>query len=97
MIILDIALEDFVRANDLFVLDRKFKANLDWNENDIQQIAQWYEEEPEVWILTTRAVNKQLQDLLPTGISVLRIDPVDRWGRGIDKHSPLKRWELGLD
>ncbi|MGL6259800.1 metal ABC transporter solute-binding protein, Zn/Mn family [Vibrio sp. WXL210] len=96
VILLDEALEDFVLANDLFVLERKFKANLDWNEQDIAEIAHWAEEEPELWVLTTRPVNQRLLDLLPEGISVLRIDPLDRWGRGIRADNPLQRWNLDL-
>ncbi len=46
VILLDQALEDFVRANDLYVLERQFKSNLDWSEADKATIADWYEEEP---------------------------------------------------
>lgn len=96
VILLEEALEDFVLANDLFVLERKFKPNLDWNEQDIADIAEWVKEEPELWVLTTRPVNQRLLKLLPEGVSVLRIDPLDRWGRGIQVDNPLQRWNLDL-
>ncbi|GAL17451.1 hypothetical protein JCM19235_6000 [Vibrio maritimus] len=49
-----------------------------------------------MWVLTTRAVNKQLLDILPENVSVLRIDPIDRLGRGFNINSPLDRWHLQI-
>ncbi|PSW17632.1 ABC transporter substrate-binding protein [Photobacterium sanctipauli] len=97
VILLDEALEDFAVANDLFVLDRQFKPNLDWNENDQQAIKEVVKEEPDVWFLTTRTANRQLLALLPKGANVLRIEPINRWGRGISPETPLERWQIQLD
>ena len=93
VVLLSEQLEDFSSANQLFVIQRLFKAPLEWSEQDKNSLQQLVKESPEVWLLTTQKVSKQLKDLLPSFSQYLVIDSLDRWGRlGINAQQPLQRW-----
>ncbi|WP_232772520.1 ABC transporter substrate-binding protein [Psychromonas sp. Urea-02u-13] len=94
VVLLSDQLEDFASANQLFVVHRLVKAQLDWTEQDKKSLQLLVEESPDVWLLTTKKVSKQLQVLLPNFSNILVIDSLDRWGRaGITIEQPLLRWE----
>jgi hypothetical protein len=93
VVLLSDQLEDFASANQLFVVQRLVKAQLDWTDQDKEALQSLVEESPDVWLLTTRKVSKQLKAVLPGFSNILVIDSLDRWGRsGINIEQPLQRW-----
>ncbi|PKF63322.1 ABC transporter substrate-binding protein [Psychromonas sp. psych-6C06] len=95
VILLSNQLEDFASANQLFVEQRLFKAELEWTEQDKEALKSWIKESPNTWILSTRKTSLQLQQLLPDFTQMLVIDSLDRWGRkGINPEAPLQRWQF---
>ena len=97
VILLSQELEDFASGNQLFVVGRYTKPELDWTEDEKQAFVKTLTEDESVWILTTRKLSKTLQAQLPNSNRVMIIDPIDRWGRkGISKENPLSRWEIEL-
>lgn len=97
VILMSQELEDFASGNQLFVVGRYTKPELDWSQQDKQDLIATLQAEPNVWILTTRKLSKSLQEQLPNPNRVMIIDPIDRWGRnGIDSSDPLSRWEIKI-
>lgn len=93
VVLLSDQLEDFASANQLFVVERLFKAELEWNEQDKLALQILLTESPHLWLLTTKKVSQQLADLLPDFSNILVVDSLDRWGRaGINAEHPLQRW-----
>jgi len=93
VVLLSDQLEDFSSANQLFVVKRLFKPELEWTEEDKAALKTLLTESPELWLLTTKKVSTKLTELLPDFEHILVIDSIDRWGsRGIDVDNPLQRW-----
>ncbi|MEG3755919.1 metal ABC transporter solute-binding protein, Zn/Mn family [Psychromonas arctica] len=93
VVLLSDQLEDFASANQLFVVNRLFKEELNWTEQDKAQLKALIEESPELWILTTRKVSAQLKALLPDFDHILHVNSIDRWGsKGISLENPLQAW-----
>lgn len=93
VILLSDQLEDFASANQLFVVQRLSKAQLEWTAEDKLALKTLIEESPHVWLLTTKKISKQLTALLPNFSNILVIDSIDRWGnKGINAEQPLQRW-----
>jgi len=107
VVLLSDQLEDFASANQLFVMQRLFKAELEWTEQDKSELQSLLKDSPELWILTTKKVSEQLkaivseQQMSEQNVSgqkmpepkILVIDSLDRWGsKGIDLDNPLQRW-----
>ena len=97
VILMSQELEDFAIGNQLFVVGRYTKPELDWSQQDKQELIEALKTEPNVWILTTRKLSKPLLKQLPNPDRVMIIDPIDRWGsKGIDSSDPLSRWEIKI-
>ena len=97
VILMSQELEDFAAGNQLFVVGRYTKPELDWSQQDKQELIEALKTEPNVWILTTRKLSKPLLKQLPNPDRVMIIDPIDRWGsKGIDSSDPLSRWEIKI-
>ena len=97
VILMSQELEDFATGNQLFVVGRYTKPELDWSQQDKQELIEALKTEPNVWILTTRKLSKPLLKQLPNPDRVMIIDPIDRWGsKGIDSSDPLSRWEIKI-
>ncbi|HIF9505677.1 TPA: metal ABC transporter solute-binding protein, Zn/Mn family [Photobacterium damselae] len=97
VILLSSELEDFASGNQLFVVDRLTKPELEWNNEDIQQLQTLLTDDPNTWLLTSKRLSKKIKDLLPKETKILTIDSIDRWGgKGIDKENPLERWYVEL-
>ena len=93
VVLLSDQLEDFASANQLFVVDRLFKDELEWTAQDKASLTTLLTESPELWLVTTRKVSAQLKALLPDFDQILVVDSIDRWGRaGITEDKPLQRW-----
>ncbi|WP_160064006.1 ABC transporter substrate-binding protein [Psychromonas sp. L1A2] len=93
VVLLSDQLEDFASANQLFVVQRLFKAELEWTDQDKSALKALLQESPHLWLLTTKKVSQQLKQLLPTFSNILVIDSIDRWGgSGIKLEQPLQRW-----
>ena len=93
VVLLSDQLEDFASANQLFVVHRLLKEELEWTKKDKLTLKKLLIESPHLWLLTTKKVSKNLSDLLPNFRNILIIDSIDRWGRsGIDFEQPLQRW-----
>ena len=93
VVLLSDQLEDFASANQLFVVQRLFKAELEWTEQDKSALKALLQESPHLWLLTTKKVSQQLKQLLPDFSNILVIDSIDRWGgSGIKLEQPLQRW-----
>ena len=93
VVLLSDQLEDFASANQLFVVQRLFKAELEWTEQDKSALKALLQESPHLWLLTTKKVSEQLKELLPDFANILVIDSIDRWGgSGIKLEQPLQRW-----
>lgn len=87
-------LEDFAAGNQLFVMGRLTTPNAMWSAEDKQNLQQLVADNPHIWLLTTKNINKSLQQILPDFKQVLQIDSLDRWGKGFKKGQPLQRWML---
>lgn len=97
VVLLSTELEDFASGNQLFVVDRLTKPELEWTDADKQKLAALLTEDKTLWLLSTKKLTSSQQALLPEGTSVLVVDSVDRWGRvGINHSEPLKRWQIKL-
>lgn len=97
VVLLSEELEDFASGNQLFVVERLTKPELEWTENDKQTLIRLMNEDETLWLLTSKKVSKQLQTIVPNPERIMVIDSVDRWGgKGITLRNPLKRWELKL-
>ncbi|CAG23077.1 ABC transporter substrate-binding protein [Photobacterium profundum] len=97
VVLLSEELEDFASGNQLFVVDRLTKPELEWTENDKQALIRLLNEDETLWLLTSKKVSKQLQTIIPNLERIMVIDSVDRWGgKGIAHDDPLERWELKL-
>ena len=93
VVLLSAQLEDFASANQLFVVQRLFKAELEWTEQDKSALKALLQESPHLWLLTTKKVSQQLKQLLPDFSNILVVDSIDRWGgSGIKLEKPLQRW-----
>jgi hypothetical protein len=97
VVLLSEELEDFASGNQLFVVERLTKPELEWTENDKQTLITLMNEDETLWLLTSKKVSKQLQTIVPNPEQIMVIDSVDRWGgKGITPGNPLVRWELKL-
>ena len=93
VVLLSDQLEDFSSANQLFVVQRLFKEELEWTEQDKLALKTLLTESPHLWLLTTKKVSQQLKTLLPNFTNILVIDSIDRWGsKGIQLEKPFQRW-----
>ena len=93
VVLLSDQLEDFASSNQLFVVKRLVKSELEWTEQDKADLKQLLQTSPEIWLLTTKKTSKQLTELLPDFTHILMIDSIDRWGSaGIKLEKPLQRW-----
>ena len=93
VVLLSDQLEDFASANQLFVVQRLTKAEMEWTEQDKVALQTLLQESPHLWLVTTKKVSKQLTALLPGFSNFLLVDSIDRWGRtGINAEQPLQRW-----
>lgn len=93
VVLLSDQLEDFSSANQLFVVERLFKAELEWTEQDKLMLQELVQSSPDVWLLSTKKTSQQLTDILPGFTQFLAIDSIDRWGKsGINETQPLQRW-----
>ena len=93
VVLLSDQLEDFASSNQLFVVQRLLTAELEWSANEKLALQQLVKTSPEVWLVTTKKVSKQLMELLPDFRQFLVVDSIDRWGKaGINSKQPLQRW-----
>ena len=94
VVLLGESLEDFASGNQLFVVDRQFKPELEWSEAEKLSLKAQFEEDETLWLLTSRRPSKTLISLISQG-RILQIDVIDRWGnKGIKTEKPLARWQL---
>ncbi|SGY82841.1 Putative uncharacterized protein [Moritella viscosa] len=96
VVLLSSELEDFASGNQLFVVERLTKPELEWSAADKQQLVKLLTEDDSLWVLTSKRASKQLKTLVPNPARILTIDSIDRWGRGINADKPLQRWQLAL-
>jgi len=96
VVLLSSELEDFASGNQLFVVERLTKPELEWSAADKQQLVELLTEDDSLWVLTSKRASKQLKTLVPNPARILTIDSIDRWGRGINADKPLQRWQLTL-
>ena len=96
VVLLSSELEDFASGNQLFVVERLTKPELEWSAADKQQLVELLTDDDSLWILTSKRASKQLKTLVPNPARILTIDSIDRWGRGINADKPLQRWQLAL-
>ncbi|GIC77757.1 ABC transporter substrate-binding protein [Moritella sp. F3] len=96
VVLLSTELEDFASGNQLFVVERLTKPELEWTAEDKQELVALLTEDDSLWILTSKRASKQLKALVPNPTRILTIDSIDRWGRGIKADKPLQRWQLAL-
>lgn len=94
VVLLGESLEDFASGNQLFVVDRQFKPELEWSEAEKLSLKAQFEEDETLWLLTSRRPSKTLISLVSQD-RILQIDVIDRWGnKGIKTEKPLARWQL---
>ncbi|EKO3863106.1 ABC transporter substrate-binding protein [Vibrio harveyi] len=94
VVLLGKSLEDFASGNQLFVVDRQFKPELEWSEAEKLSLKAQFEEDKTLWLITDKRPSKQLQSIISPG-RILQIDVIDRWGsKGIKTEKPLARWQL---
>jgi len=96
VVLLSTELEDFASGNQLFVVERLTKPELEWTAEDKQELVERLTEDDSLWVLTSKRASKQLKALVPNPSRILTIDSIDRWGRGIKADKPLQRWQLAL-
>ncbi|MDX2321101.1 MAG: ABC transporter substrate-binding protein [Moritella sp.] len=96
VVLLSTELEDFASGNQLFVVERLTKPELEWTAEDKQELVELLIEDDSLWVLTSKRASKQLKALVPNPARILTIDSIDRWGRGINADKPLQRWQLAL-
>ncbi|CAH1538004.1 metal ABC transporter solute-binding protein, Zn/Mn family [Vibrio harveyi] len=94
VVLLGESLEDFASGNQLFVVDRQFKPELEWSEAEKLSLKAQFEEDKTLWLITDKRPSKQLQSIISPD-RILQIDAIDRWGsKGIKTEKPLARWQL---
>ncbi|WP_050937925.1 metal ABC transporter solute-binding protein, Zn/Mn family [Vibrio harveyi] len=94
VVLLGESLEDFASGNQLFVVDRQFKPELEWSEAEKLSLKAQFEEDQTLWLITDKRPSKQLQSIISPD-RILQIDAIDRWGsKGIKTEKPLARWQL---
>ena len=94
VVLLGESLEDFASGNQLFVVDRQFKPELEWSEAEKLSLKAQFEEDKTLWLITDKRPSKQLQSIISPD-RILQIDVIDRWGsKGIKTEKPLARWRL---
>ncbi|EDP57826.1 ABC transporter substrate-binding protein [Vibrio sp. AND4] len=94
VVLLGESLEDFASGNQLFVVNRQFKPELEWSEAEKLSLKTRFEEDETLWLLTSKRPSKMLLTLVSED-RILQIDVVDRWGnKGIKSEKPLERWQL---
>ncbi|MCG7514918.1 metal ABC transporter solute-binding protein, Zn/Mn family [Vibrio sp. MMH1-50] len=94
VVLLGESLEDFASGNQLFVVDRQFKPELEWSEAEKLSLKAQFEEDKTLWLITDKRPSKQLQSVISPD-RILQIDVIDRWGsKGIKTEKPLARWQL---
>ncbi|HDM8213825.1 TPA: ABC transporter substrate-binding protein [Vibrio harveyi] len=94
VVLLGESLEDFASGNQLFVVDRQFKPELEWSEAEKLSLKAQFEEDKTLWLITDKRPSKQLQSIISPD-RILQIDVIDRWGsKGIKTEKPLARWQL---
>lgn len=94
VVLLGESLEDFASGNQLFVVDRQFKPELEWSEVEKLSLKAQFEEDKTLWLITDKRPSKQLQSIISPD-RILQIDVIDRWGsKGIKTEKPLARWQL---
>ncbi|MHA2798039.1 metal ABC transporter solute-binding protein, Zn/Mn family [Vibrio harveyi] len=94
VVLLGGSLEDFASGNQLFVVDRQFKPELEWSEAEKLSLKAQFEEDKTLWLITDKRPSKQLQSIISPD-RILQIDVIDRWGsKGIKTEKPLARWQL---
>lgn len=96
VVLLSSELEDFASGNQLFVVERLTKPELEWTAADKLQFVELLTDDDSLWILTSKKASKKLKALVPNPARILTIDSIDRWGRGIKADKPLQRWQLAL-
>ncbi|MCG7496037.1 zinc ABC transporter substrate-binding protein [Vibrio sp. Of7-15] len=96
VIVLNESLMDYSAGHNLFVVDALFKPELEWSEQEKNNLRSQLKEDPTLWLLTTRKPSAALKQLLGDFSQYLVVDPIDRWGRGIDGTDPLARWQSSL-
>ncbi|MFT5806277.1 MAG: hypothetical protein ACI9LG_000538 [Moritella dasanensis] len=96
VVLLSTELEDFASGNQLFVVERLTKPELEWTVEDKQELVELLTEDDSLWVLTSKRASKALKALVPNPTRILTIDSIDRWGRGIKADKPLQRWQLAL-
>ncbi|ODM56808.1 ABC transporter substrate-binding protein [Vibrio harveyi] len=94
VVLLGESLEDFASGNQLFVVDRQFKPELEWSEAEKLSLKAQFEEDKTLWLIIDKRPSKQLQSIISPD-RILQIDVIDRWGsKGIKTEKPLARWQL---
>ena len=94
VVLLGESLEDFASGNQLFVVDRQFKPELEWSEAEKLSLKAQFEEDETLWLITDKRPSKTLTSLVSQD-RILQIDVIDRWGsKGIKTEKPLARWQL---
>ncbi|WP_104040448.1 ABC transporter substrate-binding protein [Vibrio hyugaensis] len=94
VVLLGESLEDFASGNQLFVVDRQFKPELEWSEADKLSLKAQFEEDETLWLVTDKRPSKTLISLVSQD-RILQVDVIDRWGsKGIKSEKPLARWQL---
>lgn len=96
VVLLSSELEDFASGNQLFVVERLTKPELEWSEADKQALVELLTDDDSLWLLTSKKASELLKALVPNPARILTIDSIDRWGRGIKADKPLQRWQLAL-
>lgn len=94
VVLLGESLEDFASGNQLFVVDRLFKPELEWSEAEKRALAAQFQQDDTLWLITSKKPSALLKSLVPAE-RIVQIDVLDRWGtKGVDRQSPLSRWQL---
>ncbi|BDR20745.1 ABC transporter substrate-binding protein [Vibrio sp. STUT-A16] len=94
VVLMSESLEDFASGNQLFVVGREFKPELEWTEEDKLSLKAQFEQDKTLWLVTDKRPSKTLTSLIKPS-RILQIDVIDRWGsKGIKTEKPLARWEM---
>ncbi|MDW2167280.1 ABC transporter substrate-binding protein, partial [Vibrio sp. 2099] len=91
IVLMSESLEDFASGNQLFVVKRQFKPELEWSEKDKLSLKAQFEQDKTLWLVTDKKPSKILTSLVSPD-RILQIDNIDRWGsKGIKTEKPLAR------
>lgn len=94
IVLMSESLEDFASGNQLFVVKRRFKPELEWSEKDKLSLKAQFEQDKTLWLVTDKKPSKILTSLVSPD-RILQIDNIDRWGsKGIKTEKPLARWKM---